>query len=95
MIDVKLYNDQEVGELEDDLIGDRCRFCGCEDRPFVENEGRLFKNETSSRDEFWSEGPFRVRCEHCKRCGPLMKNPESAINAWNRMPNKSMDGGIK
>lgn len=95
MIDVKLYNDQEVGELEDDLIGDRCRFCGCEDRPFVENEGRLFKNETSSRDEFWSEGPFRVRCEHCKRHGPLMKNPESAINAWNRMPKKSIDGGIK
>lgn len=90
MIHVKLYSDKEVGVLEDSLIEDQCRFCGCEDRPFVENEGRLFKNETSSRDEFWSEGPFRVHCEHCKRYGPIRSDPEKAIMAWNRMPKASV-----
>lgn len=85
MITPKMFSYQEVGDLEDSLIEDLCRFCGCEDRPFVENEGRLFKNEKSSRDEFWSEGPFRVHCEHCNRYGPTRSDPEKAIKAWNRM----------
>lgn len=92
MITPKLFSDQEVGELEDSLIGDKCRFCGCDDRPFVENEGRLFRDETSAKDEFWSEGPFRVHCEHCKRYGPRRSDPEKAIRAWNRMPKEIKKG---
>lgn len=86
MITPELFSDQEVGELEDRLIGDKCRFCGHEDRPFVENEGRLFRDETSAKDEFWSEGPFRVHCEKCNRYGPSKRYPWQAIRAWNRMP---------
>ena len=50
MITLELFSDEEVGELEDELIGDKCRFCGNEDRPFVENEGRVFRDETSAKD---------------------------------------------
>jgi hypothetical protein len=85
MIHVRLYNDQEVGQMEDDLIENQCRFCGCEDRPFVENKGRLFKNETSPRDEFWSEGPFRVHCDHCNMYGPTRSDPKKAILAWHNV----------
>lgn len=92
MIKLKLFSDREIGDLEDSLIFWKCKFCGCEDRPFVENKGRLFKNETSSRDEFWSEGPFRVHCEHCNMYGPTRSDPEKAIKAWNRMPKEIKKG---
>ena len=85
MITPELFSDKEVGKLEDSLIGDKCRFCGSGDRPFVENKGRTFAN-IGEVDEYWSEGPFRVHCEKCNRYGPSKRYPWQAIRAWNRMP---------
>ena len=84
MINVKLYSDEEVGEMEYELLDDRCRFCGSDDRPFVQNDGRTFEQADGSL-KFWSEGPFSVRCEKCNTEGPRRKTPWLAIAAWNRM----------
>lgn len=88
MIKPELFSDQEVGELEDSLIDDKCRFCGYDDRPFVENLGRTFENMSGAKEEYWSEGPFRVHCEKCRRYGPIRRYPQQAIRAWNRMTKK-------
>ena len=86
MITPELFSDQEVGELEDSLIGDKCRFCGCDDRPFVENEGMTLIDSVECN--YWAQGPFRVHCDKCGNNGPAKRSPFQAIKAWNRMPIK-------
>ena len=92
MIKVELYSDEEVGVMEDELLKDGCRFCGSNDRPFVQNDGRTFE-DAGGRMVFWSEGPFSVRCDDCNTDGPSRKTPAQAIAAWNRMP-KSKKGKV-
>ena len=97
MISVRLYDDQEVGDLEDILLPDECRFCGIDDKPYVENEGRTFMCESSPGIMYWSAGPFCVCCDACGARGPSRISPEAAIRAWNRAgkPGSKRLGGVR
>ena len=94
---MKLYDDQEVGDLEDILLPGECRFCGIDDKPYVENEGYTFMCESSWGTTYWSAGPFCVCCDACGARGPSRSSPEAAIQAWNRAgkpgPKRRKPGG--
>ena len=90
MITPELFSDQEVGELEDSLIGDKCRFCGCDDRPFVENDGMTLVDHVEYN--YWAQVTFRVHCDKCGTNGPARRRPLQAIRAWNRMPKEAKKG---
>ena len=87
MIKPELFSDREVEKLEDRYLCDECRFCGCDERPYVENKGKTFIDRVECN--IWAQGPFRVHCDKCGTNGPERSDPEKAIWAWNSMPKTS------